>query len=266
MSPCCMQHNHLFEAFSHFYMFHNKTRFMNSISLSGHRISPSILWNWPANHRTRVDLFLIFLWMDKQMWLYMDKWKQGVYCTSVRSPASELSYCGNLNHSVESQSLSSPALLIPVWLNFPWTIFSRQAARQHDPAFFSHCVRSLSRPHRAVGQWIKMVSCLPPHRSTTSQMRQRTKCSCAWTTCTTSHTCTSRTRRVCPSPCLWRMSSITVLRAPAAKHSSGTTHTHTLCFSRVSLVSFSFSYLIIQSMLCHLSDKSNLIFWWHLSL
>lgn len=67
----------------------------------------------------------------------------------MRSPTSEMSYCGNLNHtSVESQSLSSPVLLVPVWLNLPWTVFSQQAARQHNPAF-SHCVCSLSRPHQA---------------------------------------------------------------------------------------------------------------------
>lgn len=57
----------------------------------------------------------------------------------------------------------------------------------------------------------------PPIRSTTSQMRQKTKCSCVWTTWTTSHTCTSRTRKACPSLCPWRMFCTTVLRAPAAK-------------------------------------------------
>lgn len=176
------------------------------------------------SRNTRVDLLWFFCECRNRcgsMWMSKNRTR---IARRRRSPASELSYCGNLNHPVESQPLSSPALLIPVWLNLPWTVFSQQAARQHDPAF-SHCVRSLSRPHQAVSQRIKMVPCPPPHRSTTSQMRQRTKCSCAWTTWTTSHTCTSRTHRVCPSLCLWRTSSTTVLRAPAAKHSSGTTHT-----------------------------------------
>lgn len=59
-------------------------------------------------------------------------------------------------------------------------------------------------------------------RSTTSRTRRRTKCSCAWTTWTTSRTCTSQTRRACPSLCPWRTFCTTAPRAPAAKHSSGT--------------------------------------------
>lgn len=80
-------------------------------------------------------------------------------------------------------------------------------------------------------------NCAPPpypNRSITSQMRQKTKCLCVWTTSTTSRTCTSQTHKGCPSLCPWRMFCTTVLRAPAAKHSLGNTHTHTHIISGTS--------------------------------
>ncbi len=80
-----------------------------------------------------------------------------------------------------------------------------------------------------VGQWGKddlLSLSLFPNRSTTLQMRQRTKCLFVWTTWTMPHTCTSQTHRACPSLCHWKMFCTTVLRALAATHWSGTTTQH----------------------------------------